>query len=171
MEFKFPDSGHTIKLEGVSSFTLGLLRGQYEKDYPGKPVAPDMKIGEVTEKNPNDPDYIKQLDEWTTRMSQARWAAQKLYYASCVVDPDKEAVQKAILLVAPFMSLPETIQAGYSELGVPFAPELMEPYIYLFHVCITNAGEQQLFEDIVYNGTAPTKEAVDSAKFRLLRQV
>lgn len=171
MEFTFPDSKRTIETEGVNFLTLSMIRGWYEKNYPGKPEVPVLQIEDVKEPNPKDPDYMQALEEWRTRMNRARWAAVKLYYASGLKTIDEQAVQKAIDSVAKFIDLKQEILDGYSELGVEFQPDLMTKYIYLFHVCITNSSEQTLFENALMGGSGPTQEAVQQALFRLQRPV
>lgn len=170
MEFTFPDSGKTIKVEGLSYFTLSMIRGKYD-NYPGKPEVPMVTIDKVTEPNPKDEAYVKAMTEWGLKMSNARWAAQKLYYASCIRDIDQAAVDEAIEKVKLWVDLPAAIKAGYEELGVPFEDKLLSAYIYLYHVCMTNSAEQSLFEDMVWSGSGPTQEAVQAAHFRLRTQV
>lgn len=171
MEFTFPDSKRTVEVDGVNFLTLSMIRGRYEKEYPGKPQVPTIQIDDVVEPNPNDEKYQKDLKEWATRMNMARWAAAKLYYASCLKTIDESAVEKAVRDVSSFIDLRQEVLNGYAELQVPFNPDLMDKYIYLFHVCITNTAEQALFENALLTGSAPTQEAVQQATFRLRGQI
>jgi len=52
-------------------------------------------------------------------------------------------------------------------LNVPMPEDLLDKYIYLFHVCITNQSEQTLFTNMIFSGSAPSQEAVREALFRL----
>lgn len=171
MEFTFPDSKRTVEIEGVNFLTLTMLRGWYEKNYPGKPEVPTIQIEDVKEANPKDEKYVTALSDWTTQMNKARWAAVKLYYASGLKTVNEPAVQQAIDGVKQFIDLPKEILDGYKELGVDFPPDLMTKYIYLFHVCITNSSEQTLFENALMGGSGPTQEAVQQALFRLQRPI
>lgn len=186
MNFVFPDSKREIEMEGVSFLTLTLLRGWYEQNYPGKPVKPVDPLDTLEDGNVNTPEFKKARDEylkdqskyemdlknWTGKMNGARWAATKVYYASCLKsEVDKEAVEKAISQVAPFIDLRQAILGGYKEQEIPFDESILDKYIYLFHVCITNSGEQTLFENALMSGSAPTQEAVQQSLFRLLGKV
>ena len=183
MKFTFPDSGREIEIEGYSNLTASLLRGWYENNYRNKPVEPKDPLEETSDGNVSSPEfkakqeqylkdkdqYAKDLALWTTSMSLARWAGTKLYYASCVVNPDTKAVEKSeykFLKLPPHIDLREAIREGYKELGVEFDEDYMDSYIYLFHVCIASAGDQTLFEDMLMTGSAPTQEAVQTALFR-----
>lgn len=166
MEIEFPDSKKKVVLEDVSFVNTTLIRGQYEKNFPNKPVVPTIQIQDATEPNPKDEKYVAALAQWQTKLEQAQWAAVKLYYAACVTNTNSDAVKKYISKVSAFIDLPATIREGYADLGVPFDEALMEPYIWLFHICITNASEQSLFQDAVLSGSAAAQEAVRSAIFR-----
>lgn len=183
MEFTFPDSKKTVQIEGVSFLTLSLLRGWFDKTYPGKPVEPIDPLEASSDGNVNSPEFkekyeaYKQAKEqytkdsalWQIKANQAKWAAVKMYYARSVVEDsiDKEAIVNVIQQVQPFMNLPQEIVDGYKELGVPFDIDLLDKYIYLFHVCITTTGDQTLFEDALMQGSGPTQEAVQQSLFRL----
>lgn len=171
MQVTFPDSKRTIELEGLSFLTVTMIRGWYEKNYPNKPVVPQIKMGDELEDNPNDKEYVAALGVWNTEMNEARWAAQKAYYASCVVEIDTEAVNKAAEKMAPYVNIRETILEGYTELKVPFDPDILDKYIYLWYVCVSNVGEQTILTDSIITGSSSTKEVVDQALFRLRTQV
>lgn len=187
MKYTFPDSGYSIELQGFNTGTHMLIRGHYEQSYPGKPQPPLDPL-EVYAGKPTNTDEFKALNEvyqtelkqyevdlttWQNKMSVARWAAVKVYYASCVTDEsvNEEAVNKAIADVKSYIDLPQTILDNYRDLGVPISSDNLTKYIYLFHVCISNSGEQTLFEDMLMAGTAPTQEAVRSTLFRFGRKV
>lgn len=182
MRYTFPDSGHSIELQGYSTSTHMLIRGHYEESYPNKPQPPLDPL-EVFAGKPTNTDEFKQLNEvyqtelkqyevdlttWQNKMGVSRWAAVKAYYASCVTDEsvDEQATNKAIEDVSTYLDLPQTIIGNYRDLQVPLSSDNLTKYIYLFHVCISNSGEQSLFEDMLMSGTAPTQEAVRSTLFR-----
>jgi hypothetical protein len=172
-QITFPDSGKTVEIERVSFLTLSLLRAHYEREYEGKPAVPMLQIDDTTEPNPNDEAYKKALSLWETKMRQAQWLASKVLFAKGVVTEsiDADAVQKAIDDVAPFMNLEREILDGYKELGVPFDMQYMNAYIYLFHVCITNASEQSLLQTEMISGSGAASEAVQNAVFRVRTQI
>ncbi len=179
MDFTFPDSKRTVTLEGINFLTLSLLRGQYENSFPNKPVlGPDPM--EEADYNSNDPVWQEKVKDyntakvnyaaakvvWDNNVAKATWAGIKLYYTSCLTTVDEEAVNKVLKQTAPFMDLKQSIRDGYKELQVPFQEDLMDAYIYLWHVCVSNGSEQSLFGDAIMMGTGPTQEAVQSALFR-----
>jgi len=183
MKFTFPDSGRTIEMDGISFLSIAQIRGYFEKNYPGKPVYPKDPLEEHPDQTPTREEmeayqkakesYETAYNLWQERMRNAQWAAIKAYYASCVKPESvvKEDVQRAIDSVKNYVNLPEAILAGYESLGVPFDPSLMERYIYLFHVCISNSSEQVLFENAIGNGSTPTRELVEQMFFRLRTKV
>lgn len=173
MEFKFPDSGRTVKIEGLSFLTISLLRGWYDQNFAGKPTVPTITFGDVTEPNPKDEQYVKDLAVWSSSMRQSQWAAVKAYYASCITDDsiEPEAVEQAVKSVSSIMDLRQTILDGYNELHVQFDPSILDKYIYLFHVCITNSSEQTLFEDAIMLGSQATQEVVAQTMFRYRSKV
>lgn len=183
MEFTFPDSKKTVQIEGVSFLTLSLVRGSFDKNYPGKPVEPVDPLEASSDGNVNSPEFkekyeaYKQAKEqftkdnalWQIKVNQAKWAAVKLYYAAHVKESsvDHNAVVDAEAQAKPFIDLRGEILDGYQELGIYFDTDLMERYIYLFHVCITTTGDQTLFENDLMQGSGPTQEAVQQSLFRL----
>lgn len=173
MEFTFPDSKRTVKIEGLSFLTISLLRGWYDQNFVGKPIVPTTTIDGITEPNPKDEQYLKDFATWSTSMRQSQWAAVKAYYASCITDDSvgPAAVEHAVKSVSSIMDLRQTILEGYSELHVQFDPAILDKYIYLFHVCITNNGEQTLFEDAIMIGSQATQEVVAQTMFRYRSKV
>lgn len=182
MQFSFPDSGRTVEIEGISFLTLSLLRGHYESTYGVKPVEPKnpldtLEDGDVNsegfkqKKDQYDKDkeaYDKALTAWKDEMGKAQWAATKLLYAKHLKHIDQAAVDALVEDMQTFgMNLREDIKAGYAELKVPLPDDLLDKYIYLFHVCITNQSEQALFTNLVFSGSASSQEAVREAYFRL----
>lgn len=184
MEFKFPDSGKTVKIEGYNTGLHLIIRGLYD-NLPGKPAEPIDPMEVFVGKSTNTPEFKEAMENyatekkeyetalaaWQLKAGRARWAAVKQYYASCVREPDQKSVDDAVNSVAPFFDLRQKILDDYKELGVAFDEALMDAYIYLFHACISNSGEQTLFEDSLMAGTAPTQEAVQSTLFRFGRKV
>lgn len=173
MQFHFPDSGRDVEVKNLSFLTLSLLRSQYEATFPGKPVVPvkEIKDGdEVVDRvdDKENPEYKKAYTEWFTKMSRARWLGTKVLYANAVQAIDQEAVNNLVdeTYVLTGIDLRKAIPEGYKEANVRFNTDLLDKYIYLFHLCISNSAEQTLFEDAMMSGSAPTQEEVQTALFR-----
>lgn len=173
MDYTFLDSKRTIKIEGLSFLTISLLRGWYDQNFVGKPDVPTTTIDGIVEPNPKDEQYLKAFAAWSNSMRQSQWAAVKAYYASCITEDsvDHDAVDHAVKSVASVMDLRQTILDGYEELHVQFDPAILDKYIYLFHVCITNSSEQTLFEDAIMIGSQATQEVVAQTMFRYRSKV
>lgn len=187
MDFKFPDSGRTVEISGVSFLSLTLLRGYYDDTYPGKPVEPVDPMETTEDGIVHTPAFQEKYKEykaakdkydkdfalWTIKVNQAKWLAVKVLYADGVVPEsiDRGAVDAAIKTLAPFMDLKQTILDGYNTLGVPFNDTLMDAYIYLFHVSIATSGDQTLFEDAIMSGSGPTQEMVQQTLFRFRTKI
>jgi len=182
MQFTFIDSGRTIEIGGISFLTLSLLRSHYENTYGVKPVEPkdpldtledgDVKseaFKQASEKYQKDKEaYDAALVEWKNVVGKAQWAGTKLLYAKHLKAIDQAAVDHAVedmQLIG--MDLRQMVRDGYAELNVPMPEDLLDKYIYLFHVCITNQSEQTLFTNMIFSGSAPSQEAVREALFRL----
>lgn len=192
MEITFPDSGRKVVLEGVSNSTLSLLQAKFEKNFGNKPeFALQDPLEEVADGDTSSAEFKQrrneyleqkavhdeQLAKWQGDVRSIRWAAAKLYYAMAVQQPDIDAVNKEIEKNRLLVDLPQAIIEGFVELGIPEArtifadPQMMQNYIYLWHVCITNTGEQSLFTNSTNFGSQQTREAVAEALFRIRSQI
>lgn len=179
--FKAADSGREVKLEEVAFSTSSLLRAFYERTTKDKPEPPvkeikDVVTGEVVERVPNTQDagYIVAKSVWDARVNQRSYLARKILITQALKDkPDEAAVAREVERTEAVtgMDLREAIRGAYHDAEVPFDDALMDAYIFLWQIVLTNSGEQSAFFDRVNNGSQMAQDAAADARFRAQRAV
>lgn len=167
VDITFPDSKRTVTLERVPFTTGSLLRSHYEELEP-KPSVPnfvDREGKDLDEPNPNDTKYLIAVRERRQKLDTVVWAAQQLLYAKHLKsEVDIEAVKQAIDDFKTLgIDMTAQIRKEFADYRVNFDDNYMDAYIYLFHVCITNANERNLLTSVMTIGSKESEAAVQEA--------
>ena len=170
MEYTFPDSGRKIEIERVAFTTLSLLRAHYENNLNHKPVAPFKKDneGELTDlPDEKDPKYVEALNQWNTGVQHAVFLATKVLYVKHLKSEVDFAALKELEDETKELGIDmrKEVREEYAKAGVPFDESLMDKYLYLYCVCVTNVAESQLLNQWMSYGSQPTQEAVQRALY------
>ena len=159
----FKDSGITTELRKLSPSTLQDLTRAITKEWERsddpkkrKPKAPIIEADGIVEENEADPEYQKQLHDWTQRL-QAEINSRVLDFAavySVEVTIDHDAL-KRLRETHVMMGLPIEEDDKLSQ-------DVRDKLLYVTRVCIATADDMQEFANAVFNRIAPSEEDVQA---------